>query len=154
MTPMKLTRPPFAASLPTAHPFSRMQAEIQRLFDGALGDFGTPSLALRVPPLDVQQDSESVTVSLELPGMKRDDFEISLHDGVLSIAGERRFEEKRQKVTAYRAERFEGRFERTVRLPKAVQGDKVSATYRDGILTVVLPIAAEAKARQIRVGSE
>ena len=151
---MKLTRPYFTASLPTAHPLCRMESEIQRLFDGALGDFASPSLALRVPPLDVHQDSEQVTVSLELPGIKKEDFEISLNDGVLSITGERRFEEKRQKGTAYRTERFEGRFERTVRLPKAVQGDKVTATYRDGILTVVLPIAAEAKARQILVGSE
>ena len=64
------------------------------------------------------------------------------------------FEDKLQKATGYRTERFEGRFQRSVALPKAVQADKVRAAYKDGILTVTLPIAAEARPKQILVGAE
>jgi HSP20 family protein len=102
----------------------------------------------------VHEDKENLVVSLEVPGMKKEDFEIALHEGVLSISGERRFEEKRQKAAGYRSERFEGRFQRSVRLPKAVDASKVRAAYKDGILTVHLPIAAEARPRQIVVGAE
>lgn len=154
MTLMKFTRPHLVTSRPAADPFNRLQAEIQRLFDASMGNGGGSSFNVWAPALDVYEDKDHLVVTLEVPGMKKEDFEISLQDGALSIVGERRFEEKRQKAAGYRSERFEGRFQRSVQLPKAVVVDKVVATYRDGILTVTLPIAAEAKPKQILVGSE
>jgi HSP20 family protein len=103
------------------------------------------------PALDVHDDQESFTVTLEAPGLQKSDFEISYHDGVLSIAGERK-EQKETKERAYfRRERFFGRFSRSVSLPADVQADRIAASYTDGVLTVTLPKAEEAKPKQIEV---
>jgi len=103
------------------------------------------------PALDVHDDKESFTVTLEAPGLKKEDFEISYHDGVLSIAGERKQEKEAKEKNYFRRERFFGRFSRSVSLPADVQGDKIGATYKDGVLTVTLPKAEEAKPKQIEV---
>ncbi|MCK6501330.1 MAG: Hsp20/alpha crystallin family protein [Nitrospira sp.] len=154
MTLVKYARPAFFLNRSPLDAMNRLQEEVQRLLDAPLSDFGSQFFNVWAPALDVYEDKENIVVKLEVPGMKRENFELALHDGVLSISGERRFEEKRQKAAGYRAERFEGRFQRSVTLPKAVQADKVTATYRDGILTVTLPIAAEARPKQIVVGAE
>lgn len=154
MTLMKFARPQVAVRRPTLDPVSRLQDEIQRLFESPFADFGSQFFNVWAPALDVYEDKENLVVTLEAPGLKKEDFELALHDGVLSIAGERRLEEKRQKAAGYRTERFNGRFQRSVTLPKAVQADKVRAAYKDGILTVTLPIAPEARPKQIVVGTE
>lgn len=154
MTLIKHTRPGY---LWTQSPFdavSRLQEEMQRLWDLPTTGFGTQFFNEWAPALDVYESKEGLVVKLEVPGMKKDDFEIALHEGVLSISGERRFEEARQKAAGYRAERFEGRFQRSITLPKPVQTDKVRASYKDGILTVTLPIAEEARPKQIVVNTE
>ncbi|MBL9138344.1 MAG: Hsp20/alpha crystallin family protein [Verrucomicrobiales bacterium] len=154
MTLVKYARPAFLLNRSPFEAVNRLQEEVQRLLEAPLSDFGTQFFNVWAPALDVYEDKDNIVVKLEVPGMKRENFDLALHDGVLSISGERKFEEKRQKAAGYRAERFEGRFQRSVTLPKAVQTDKVSATYRDGILTVTLPIAAEARPKQIVVGAE
>jgi HSP20 family protein len=154
MTLMKFTRPTAACTRPTLDPVSRLQAEVQRLLDTPFGDFGTQFFNVWAPALDVYEDKENLVVALEVPGMRKEDFQIALHDGVLSISGERRLESKGANPTGYLSERFEGRFQRSVTLPKQVQSDGVRAAYRDGILTVTLPISAEARPKQIVVGAE
>ena len=104
-----------------------------------------------VPALDVYEDKDNLTVKAELPGMKREEIEVSLHDGALTISGERKSETKDGNAEVYRSERFVGRFQRTVTLPSPVASDKVKASYKDGILTVTLPKAEEAKPRKIQV---
>ena len=102
------------------------------------------------PALDLYQNNDNVVAVVELPGMRREDIEISLHDGTLTISGER----KHGSVNgdkAERTERYIGTFRRSITLPARVDGNKVSATYRDGILTVTLPKAEEAKPKQIPV---
>jgi HSP20 family protein len=101
--------------------------------------------------VDVYEDKDSLTVKAELPGMKKDDIEISLHDGCLSISGERKSETKHESAEQYRTERFFGRFQRTVSLPTPVAVDKVKAQYKDGVLTVTLPKTEEAKPKHIDV---
>lgn len=103
------------------------------------------------PALDVHDEKDAFTVTLEAPGLKKEDFEISWHDGVLSIAGERKDEKGAGERTYFRRERFFGRFARSVSLPADVQSDKIAATYQDGVLTVTLPKAEEAKPKQIEV---
>lgn len=155
MTLMKFTRPALTpANRPVLDPFTRLQAEVQKLLEAPLGEFGTQFFNVWAPALDVYEDKENLVVTLEVPGMRKEDFDIALHDGVLSISGERRFERKGDRATGYRSERFEGRFQRSVSLPKAVEAGKVRAAYKDGILTVTLPIAAEARPKQILVGAE
>ena len=105
------------------------------------------------PALDLYQDPNNVVAVLELPGMRKEDIEITLHEGVLTIAGERReaFAEG-EKVT--RTERFVGRFCRSIPLPARVNAAQVTATYREGLLTVTLPKAEEAKTKQIQVNAD
>ena len=83
--------------------------------------------------------------------MKKEDIELSLHDGCLSISGERKSEEKSENAEVYRSERFIGNFQRTLTLPASVTADKVKAEYKDGVLTITLPKTEEAKPKRIEV---
>ena len=103
------------------------------------------------PALDVHDDKDAFTVTLEAPGLKKEDFEISWHDGVLGIAGERKEEKETGERNCFRRERLFGRFSRSISLPADVQSDKIAAAYQDGVLTVTLPKAEQAKPRQIEV---
>jgi HSP20 family protein len=103
------------------------------------------------PALDVYEDDDKMTVQLELAGMKKEDFDISLQDDVLTIAGERKSSQEKQDGECFRSERSFGAFRRSVTLPAPVQSGEVKATYQDGILTVTLPKAEEAKPRKIQV---
>jgi HSP20 family protein len=89
--------------------------------------------------------------TVELPGMRKEDIEISLHDGTLTISGERKHKSSASGENAERTERYIGRFRRSIALPTSVEVSKVSATYLDGILTVTLPKAEEVKPKQIQV---
>ncbi len=102
------------------------------------------------PALDLYQNNDNVIAIVELPGMKKEDIEISLHDGMLTISGERESSTSNGE-NAERTERFSGKFRRSITLPTRVDANKVSATYKDGILTVTLPKAEEAKPKQIKV---
>ena len=103
------------------------------------------------PALDLYQSNDNVVAVVELPGMRKEDIEISLHDGTLTISGERKRETSSNGENAERTERYIGRFRRSIALPTRVDAGKVSATYRDGILTVTLPKAEEVKPKQIQV---
>jgi len=132
-------------------PLSDLRDEIDRLFDAPLSEFARTSQLLSgwTPALDMSEDKDNIYVRWELPGMKKEDIELSLHDGVLTISGERKQEKKGEE--GYKNERFFGRFQRSVTLPASVDGNKVKATYQDGVLKVVLPKAEEAKPKQIEV---
>ena len=101
-----------------------------------------------LPPVDIYEEKDHLTVHVELPGLKKEDIDISLQDGSLTISGERKHENTQK---PYRSERFLGRFQRTVNLPCKVNAEKIEATYTDGILVVRLPKAEEAKPKQIPV---
>ena len=102
------------------------------------------------PALDLYESGDNVVAVVELPGMRKEDIDISLHDGTLTISGERK-RESANSETAQRTERYVGTFRRSITLPTRVDADKVSATYQDGILKVTLPKAEEAKPKQIQV---
>ena|SRR6516165_4965180 len=102
------------------------------------------------PVLDLYENNDNVVAVLELPGLRKEDIEISLHDGTLTIAGERKSSSSNGEK-AERTERYVGSFRRSITLPAQVDANKVGATYRDGILTVTLPKAEEAKPRRIQV---
>src|SRR6266581_7471653 len=105
------------------------------------------------PALDLYQNNDNVVAVVELPGMRKEEIEISLHDdGTLTIAGERKREGSNGEKPE-RSERYVGSFRRSITLPSRVDANKVSATYRDDILTVTLPKAEEAKPKQIQVSA-
>jgi HSP20 family protein len=127
---------------------------MNRLFDLTGPVFGTPEdrlLGVWNPPLDVFQDKDHVFVKAELPGMKKEDIHISLHENTLTISGERKQEREVKEGESFRSERFFGRFHRSVTLPVPVQSGAVKAQYKDGILAVSLPKAEEARPKQIEV---
>jgi HSP20 family protein len=134
-------------------PLTSVRDEINRLFDSTFGDLtrGTELFNGWAPSLDLLEDKDNLIVKAELPGMKREDIDISFHNGTLTLSGERKYEEKSEDTETYRSERFYGRFHRTLALPKPVLPEKVKATYKDGILTVVLPKTEEAKPKHIDV---
>lgn len=117
--------------------------ELERLFE-------TPMQAW-APALDVHEDKDQFTISLELPGVDRKDITVSIENGHLVIAGERKAETILETTEVHRQERYYGKFSRALALPTAVAADKVKAAYKDGILTVTLPKAEEAKPKQIDV---
>ena len=130
-----------------------LRDEIDRLFEVPLAELARASQLLSgwTPALDLYEDTDNVFVRAELPGMKKEEIEVSLHDGTLSISGERKAEDQYKKAEVYRAERFVGRFQRTVTLPSPVATDKAKAQYTDGILTITLPKTEEAKPKHIDV---
>jgi len=149
---MTLTRYSNAPNLWNSAPFelmNRLREEVQRAFEAPLA--AAPYFTHWAPALDLYEDGDNLVVKLEAPGLKKDAFSLSLHEGVLSISGERKLSERRENARGYRAERFEGRFQRSLALPKAVDADKVTASYKDGVLTVTLPVAEAARPRQINI---
>ena len=122
------------------------------MFDNPLADFnGSEAFNTWAPALDLYENKDNLVVTAELPGMKKEDIDISLHEDNLTIAGERKEEKQYGENETQRAERFYGRFQRTIALPKKVDDGAIKANYKDGILTVTLPKAPEAKPRQIEV---
>lgn len=144
---------PVLNTWPTLGRLTDIRDELDRLFEAPLAELARSSQLLSgwTPALDVHEDKDNLIVQAELPGMKKEEIDISLHDGSLSISGERKTEQKFEEAEVYRSERFVGRFQRTVTLPAAVAVDRVKAQYKDGILTITLPKAEEAKPKQINV---
>jgi HSP20 family protein len=134
---------------------SRLQSRISDLFEE---DFGHRRLAqaavdggLWYPPVDILESKEAYLIRAELPGMKKEDFNVELKEGTLTLSGERKVEEPANGAEYHRVERLAGKFFRSFFLPQTVKHDAIKATYRDGILEVYVPKAEEAKPRQITV---
>ena len=104
-----------------------------------------------LPPVDLIEDSERLVFRAELPGVERNDIDIKVEEGTLVLRGEKKQEKDVKDESAHRAERYYGSFSRSFVLPTTINADKISATYRDGVLEVVLPKAEEAKPRRIKV---
>jgi len=132
---------------------SDLRDEIDRLFEAPLAQLTqSPRLFSGwTPALDLYEDKDNFYVKAELPGMKKEDIDLTFQDGSLSISGERKEESKHEESEIYRSERFFGRFQRTVTLPTPVNVESVKADYKDGILKVTLPKTEEAKPKRIDV---
>jgi HSP20 family protein len=130
-----------------------LQGEVERMFRQAFGGTAASPAGAFSPALDVEETEDGFTLHVELPSVAPEDVEVSLEENVLTIAGERRFYEGKESDGFRRIERSFGRFHRAVRLPDRVDGAHVAATYKDGLLTVTVPKAEEAKPRRIEVQS-
>jgi HSP20 family protein len=129
-----------------------LRSEINRLFDSPFGTLDRSDVFNTwAPAVDLYEDKDNLVVAAELPGMKKEEIDISLHEGNLVIAGERKVEKQYGEKETQRSERFYGRFQRTIGLPKTVEAGAVKAAYNDGVLTVTLPKTPEAKPKQIEV---
>lgn len=141
-----------SCSLPPFARFPSVSGEMNRLLDfpffGRLNRVGTAGW---VPPVDLHEDTEKLTVRAELPGLKKDQIQITLKEGVLTVAGERNPESNTPKGAQIRRERAFGKFERTIKMPFPVNEAGIKAAHEDGILTITVPKAEEAKPRQIAI---
>jgi HSP20 family protein len=105
------------------------------------------------PSVDIFENDNDVVVKAELPGMNAKDIEVRLENNVLLLKGERHFEKEAKEENYHRVEREYGTFSRAFALPTAVNGDKVTAEYKDGVLKIVLPKREETKPKPIKVAA-
>ncbi len=145
---VRVQRIPIASSL--FEPFSEFGQEIDEIVD----NFWRTSLsqpAYAYPAIDVAEyENESVVVA-ELPGVRKEDLKLSVHDGTLTISGVRKEDRIPENASWLRNETRTGEFSRTIELPHDVKGDAISAELADGVLRVVLPKSEEVRAREIAI---
>jgi HSP20 family protein len=110
-----------------------------------------PALGEWEPALDVTETKDAVVVKAELPGVEQKDIAVSFQDGVLTIKGEKQAEKEEKDKRYHRVERSYGAFFRSFRLPAEVDAGKVTATFKDGVVTITLPKAPEARSTLIPV---
>jgi HSP20 family protein len=144
MTLVRYTYPTARSFAPFARsPWAGLESEIDRLFQSSLGDF-TGTAATRRVPVDLYEDKDNTYVRAELPGVNRDDITVELTDGYLTLAATRKTK------TGDREDSVS--LTRSVSVPDAaVQADKITAAYENGVLTVTLPKREEAKPRKVTV---
>ncbi len=147
---------PFGTSVSRWEPFREMtdiQQEVNRLFDSFFGRPATLASGERMwmPLADMYETKDDLYVTFEIPGVSEKEISVSITGDVLTVKGERKWERTEKDEAFHRLERVYGKFERAVPLPTLVQGDKVKATYRDGILEIKLPKAEQIKPKEIKI---
>jgi HSP20 family protein len=142
---------PQLSTWPTFDRLSTLRNELDHLFDLSWSGRDSGLFSGWSPALDVFDEKDHFVVNAELPGMKKEEIDLSFQDGVLSISGERKQATENTEGETFRSERYFGKFQRSVTLPAAVDSSKISASYKDGILSVTLPKSEAAKPKQIAV---
>lgn len=133
---------------------NRLHSRINDLFDESVGRaraLPSATAGTGLPPLDILESKDAYLIRAELPGMKKEDFNLEVNDGTLTLCGERKPEGLSNGVEYQRSERVHGKFSRSFYLPQTVKQDGIKATYRDGILEIHVPKVEEAKPRQIAI---
>ena len=131
-----------------------LQDEMTRLFTGVMpASFNREEMThgAWAPSVDIYEDKERLILEAELPGMSRDDFDISVENNVITLKGERRFEKKTEGDNYHRVERSYGTFTRSFTLPQTVTAEGATADFENGVLRVALPKREETKARKIEI---
>jgi HSP20 family protein len=133
--------------------FAQLQDRINRVFnDTYRSDEGLMTSGTWVPPVDIYQNGEhEVVIKAELPDMSREDIDITVDNGTLTIKGEKKLAQDVKDEQFHRIERRYGAFSRSFSLPQTVDTAKVGADYRNGVLTVRLPLREEAKPRSVKI---
>ena len=134
-----------------------LQDEVNRLFSSSFTrSFDDEGIARGSwnPQVDIYENKEQIVLEAELPGMKREDFDLTVENNVLTLRGERRFEKKSEGDNFHRVERSYGSFSRSFTLPQTVSGEGATAEYSNGVLRVALPKREETKARRIEIAGE
>jgi HSP20 family protein len=139
------------------NPFHEMENMLERYTNatgrGFGGDEGTElNFAEWSPTVDIEESDNLYLIKADVPGVDKKDIDVRLENGVLSITGEKLAEKETGKGTRHhRTERYHGSFARRFTLPTAVKADKVDATYKDGVLSLMIPKAEEAKPKAIDI---
>ena len=133
--------------------FAQLQNRINRVFSDAYrADEGLTTSGSWAPPVDIYQNGQhEIVLKAEVPDMTRDDIDITVDSGTLTIKGEKKLSNEVKEEQYHRIERHYGSFSRSFSLPQTVDAAKVAADYKNGVLTIRLPLREEAKPRQIKV---
>ena len=126
--------------------FSSLANRLNQAFDFERESFGN-----WYPPVDIYEDDDEVVLKAELPGMKKEDIDVRVENNILTLHGQRKREKEDKENGYFRSERAYGTFSRSFTLQTTVDVKKISASYKDGILTVQLPRLEETKPKQIDV---
>jgi len=131
---------------------SSARREMDRIFDRFFSQPASTQ-AVWLPAVDVRETNDEIQVTVELPGLKPEDVTVTVENGVLSLSGEKKQElqEGKEEGNYYLYERRYGRFERSFTLPRTVNADQIKARFEDGVLTVRLPKAENAKPRRVQI---
>ena len=141
-----------------AFELTSLQDRVNQLFRQAFSGFEgfgfehPTTSATFLPPVDILEDDHNIKLKAEIPGVKQEDLSVTLENNVLTITGERKFEEKEEKENFHRIERRYGKFSRSFTLPAGVDPASVNATFEDGVLNITLPKREEFKPKQITIG--
>ena len=137
---------------PAADPFWSL---VDRFFnEGAQGERSgsvAPVHRSWMPPVDIYETEDAFTATADLPGLKKDDIDISLEDNTLTVSGERTWGSDDENGTFRRVERAHGKFSRSFSLPSGIDVTKLDASFKDGVLTLTMPKSEMAKVRKITV---
>jgi len=129
-----------------------LQGELSRAFNTSLlrtdGDVWRQAFD---PEIDVREEADRYVVQADLPGVKKEELDISVSGNLLTLKGERKHENEIKEKGRYYSERTFGAFSRTLELPSEIDANKVQATYKDGVLEIALPKSENAKPKQIKV---
>jgi HSP20 family protein len=132
-----------------------MQREINRMFDsffrGATREDSGLDAVSWTPAVDVAEQDDAFVVKMELPGVTKEDVKITMQENTLTVRGEKKQEKESKESNIHRVERSYGAFQRSFTLPSSVKAEKIDASYQDGILSILLPKAEEAKPKLIDV---
>jgi HSP20 family protein len=136
--------------LRTWSPFRDFGSGLGRIFDEMFSERGMP-VARWMPAVDVAENDHAYVVTVELPGAKREDVNLEVHENVLSIRGEKKSEREERSEKRHFVERMYGSFSRSFTLPANADAEHVKATFRDGVLTIEVPKTEEAKPKTIDI---
>lgn len=141
-------------------PFSEMERMMEDFFRRPFSMFPPiwPNMGFSEeelsPAVDIFEQDDAVVVKAELPGMKKEDINVELNDGVLRITGEKKREEKVEKKDYYRLERSVGSFERRISLPSGIETEKTKASFKDGVLEIQIQKTEKAKKKERKIKIE
>lgn len=133
------------------HRLGGLDSELDRLFDWAFQSSDPAWTRPMIPAIDVTEENHRYVVRADLPGLTKDEIELSFQDGVLTIKGEKKEESRSEGDRSYFRERFHGKFGRNLQLPEKIDADRIEATMKDGVLELILPFTPEAQPRKIQV---
>ncbi|MCP3960087.1 MAG: Hsp20/alpha crystallin family protein [bacterium] len=145
----RVTKSPFISARDPFHGlFDRVFDNVWNDSDFVAGESGRRTW---LPAVDIKETDEAFVATADLPGLKKDDIDVSIEDNVLTVSGERKFEDAAEGTTFRRVERAYGSFRRSFTLPRGVDSVKVEARFEDGVLMLQIPKSEVAKSRKITV---
>ncbi|MBX3235977.1 MAG: Hsp20/alpha crystallin family protein [Nitrospiraceae bacterium] len=157
-----------ALAVQESRPIASRLSEMERLFERMVDDIwggrfpgmagifgkerlGLPTLSLRMPSLDLYEEKDEIVVKADIPGMSKEDIQVSMSGDMLTIKGEKKQAEEVKEKDYYRRERSYGSFARSVQLPCEVKGDAVKASFKDGVLEIRCQKTDEAKRKSVTI---